>query len=92
MPTQTYSLDAILDELERFHQRATYEAVAALIGRPPHYLTNAPPRNSRHSWVVNDATGQPTAYFADQIHPDITSRARVLSSAEELENWLRDPS
>lgn len=92
MATPPYSLDAILDKLHRFHQRATYSAVAAVIDRPAHYLMNGRPRDPRHSWVVNQDTRLPTGYFKDQIHPDIISRERVISSAEDLETWLRDPS
>jgi len=92
MPAPPYSIDAILDQLDRFHQRATYGAVAALIDRPPHYLLNGRPRNPRHSWVVNQETRLPTGYFKDQIHPDIITRERILSSAKDLETWLRDPS
>lgn len=92
MPTQTHNLDAILDLLDRFHQRASYGAVAELIDRPAHYLMNGRPRNPRHSWIVNQDTWLPTGYFKDQVHPDIISRERVLLSAEDLESWLQDPS
>lgn len=92
MATPSYTLDAILDQLDRFHQRAAYGAVAALIHRPAHYVMNGRPRDPRHSWVVNQETRLPTGYFKDQIHPDIISRERILTSAEDLEAWLRDPS
>lgn len=87
-----YSLDAILDALNHFHQRATYGAVAALVDRPPPYLMGGRPRDRRHSWVVNQDTRMPTGYSKEEIHPEIISRATVLSSAEELEHWLRDPA
>ena len=92
MPTQTLSLDSILDLLDRFHQRASYGAVAGLIDRPPHYLMTGRPRDPRHSWVVSQDTWLPTGYFKDQVHPDIISRERVLLSVEELESWLQNPS
>lgn len=92
MPAPPRTLDGILDQLDRFHQRATYGAVAALTDRPAQYLMNGRPRDPRHSWVVNHETRLPTGYFKDQIHPDIISRERILSSAEDLETWLRDPS
>ena len=92
MPTQTQSLDSILDLLDRFHQRASYGAVAGLIDRPEQYLMNGQLRNPRHSWIVSQDTWLPTGYFKDQIHPDIISRGRVLLSVEELESWLQDPS
>jgi len=92
MPTQTQSLDSILDLLDRFHQRASYGAVAGLIDRPAQYLMNGQLRDPRHSWIVSQDTWLPTGYFKDQIHPDIISRERVLLSVEELESWLQDPS
>jgi len=85
-----YSLDAILDELNRYHQRATYGAVAALVDRPALYLMGGQPRDERHSWVVNQDTRMPSGYSKTETHPEIISRATVLS-AEELERWLRDP-
>jgi len=92
MKTQTHSLDTILDLLHRFHQRATYGAVAELIDRPAQYLMNGRPRDPRNSWIVNQDTWLPTGYFNDQVHPDIISRDRVFLSPEELETWLQDPS
>ena len=92
MRTQTHSLDSILGLLDRFHQRASYGAVAELIDRPAQYLMNGRPRNPRHSWIVSKDTWLPTGYFEDQVHPDIISRDRVLLSAEELESWLQNPS
>ena len=92
MAASLFTLDEILDLLDRFHQRATYGAVAELTERPAHYLMDGRPRDARHSWVVNQETRLPTAYSRDQIHPDIISRERVLASAEDLETWLRDPS
>ena len=87
-----YTLDHILDLLDRFHQRATYDAVAELIARPVQYLKNGRPRDPRNSWVVDQDTWLPTGYFKDQIHRDIISRERILSSAKQLQSWLREPS
>ena len=92
MADAAYTLDQILDLLDRFHQRATYEAVAELIDKPPHYLRNGRPRDPRNSWIVDRDTWLPTGYFKDQIHRDIISRERILSSAKQLESWLREPS
>lgn len=92
MPDAAYTLDQILDQLDRFHQRATYDAVAELIDRPAHYLRNGRPRDPRNSWVVDQDTWLPTGYFKDQVHRDIISRERILSSAKQLESWLREPS
>jgi hypothetical protein len=50
------------------------------------------PPDERHSWVVNQATRMPSGYSREEIHPEIISRATVLSSPEELEHWLQDPA
>ncbi len=85
-------LDQILDALNRHHQRATYGAVAGLVGAVPRAVMSGRKRDWRHSWVVNEETGKPTEYSDLRIHPSLTEKAHVISSAEELERWLRDGS
>lgn len=87
-----YSLDAILDLLNEFHQRATYGAVAALVDRPAHYLMGGRPRDHRHSWIVNQDTRLPAGYSEEERHPFLTERDAVISSPEELEHWVENPS
>src|SRR4051794_13058699 len=53
-------LDDILERLERHHQRATFGAVAGLLGREPLTLFDGYPRTPRTSWVVSKSTGLPT--------------------------------
>ena len=60
MPNPT--LDQILDELDAARQRATYGAVAAVVGASPRALMAGRERNQRHSWVVNLKSGLPTDY------------------------------
>ena len=62
-------MDQILDALDTAHQRATYGAVAAVVGVSPRALMAGRERNQRHSWVVNLRTGLPTDYAADLVHP-----------------------
>jgi len=49
-----------LDALNLYHERATYGAVAGLLGVPPLSVMRGRPRDWRHSWVVNAETGWPT--------------------------------
>lgn len=81
-------LDLILDQLDRHRQRATYGAVAALTGRPATFLMAGRPRDWRHSWVVNQRTSTPTGYDTPEIHPDLHASSHVISSAQELADWL----
>jgi hypothetical protein len=87
-----HSLDSILDQLEQFRQRATYGSVAKLLNRPPRNLMTGRDRDPHGSWIVSRETGMPTGYAEDQIHPELTSRETILSTPQELESWLENPS
>ena len=82
------TLDQILDALNTHRQRATYGAVAAVIGAAPRTLMSGRDRDQRHSWVVSRKTGQPSGYEGDQIHPDLLAVAHVIESRDELQAWL----
>jgi hypothetical protein len=86
MPELT--LDRILDALDRDHQRATYGAVAALLGKSPRTLMQGRDRDHRHSWVVGRLTGEPTGYSPEQMHPDLREKEEVLEIKEDLARWL----
>ena len=84
----TEKLDQILDALNAQRQRATYGAVAAVIGAAPRTLMSGRDRDQRHSWVVSRKTGQPTGYEGDQIHPELLAVPHVIESRDELTQWL----
>jgi hypothetical protein len=86
------SLNQILDQLNRHHQRATYGAVADLVGGHARSLLQGRDRDWRHSWVVNQGTGMPSEYPKGKIHPAIAERPDVLKTVEELKEWLRRQS
>jgi hypothetical protein len=90
--TAQHSLDSILDQLNHFHQRATYGAVAAVVNSSPRSLMVGRDRNPESSWIVSRQSGQPTGYADEQKHDALTERERILGSPEDLRNWLRDPS
>ena len=56
------SLKHVLDLLNQHHQRATYGAVAGLLGKAPRSLMQGLPRDWRHSWIVNKESGLPSEY------------------------------
>ena len=85
------SLDAIVELLSRHHQRATYGAVAELVGRVPRFVMQGRPRNRLNSWVVSQDTGLPSGYPEPMIHPQIDERDTILTTAAELSAWLEDP-
>jgi hypothetical protein len=83
------TLAAILDVLERHHQRATFGAVAETLGRDPRSLFQGHSRSPRTAWVVNKATGLPTGTKED-YPPGLLQTQQVIDSPEALREWLRD--
>jgi alkylated DNA nucleotide flippase Atl1 len=86
------SLDEIVDLLDQHGQRATYGAVAKVVGHAPRSLLKGRDRGRRYSWIVNRDTGLPTGYQEDQIDPRLRESGRVLNSDVELRAWLESHS
>lgn len=82
------TLDEIVDQLDQRGQRATYGAVARLLGHSPRSLLKGRERARRFSWIVNRETGLPTGYAADQIDPRVPASGTVIADYAELERWL----
>ena len=80
--------DQILDELNAARQRATYGAVAAVVGASARALMSGRQRNQRHSWIVNQRSGQPTEYADEQLHPVLSTNPLVIETCDELAAWL----
>jgi hypothetical protein len=84
----THDLDGILAVLNHHRQRATYSAVAALLGQTPRLLMHKRARAPENSWIVSKTTGRPTGYPDSDVHPQLTVNETVLTTREELESWL----
>jgi hypothetical protein len=84
----THDLDGIIAALDHHQQRATYSAVAALVGRSPRLLMHGKQREQRNSWIVSKSTGKPTGYADAELHPQLTTNEVVLSDRDELARWL----
>lgn len=87
-----FTMDQIIDALDRSHQRATYGAVAALVGASPRLLMHGRERDQRHSWVVSRKNGEPTGYQPDLVHPALHERSEVIRNKEDLASWLESTS
>ena len=87
-PAATDPLTTLLYRLQGGRQRATYGAVAAVVGAAPRSVMRGRPRDPLHSWVVNAQTGLPTHYADDQVHADLLAHDRVLATEDELRAWL----
>ncbi len=92
-------LEGIVDRLSTGKQRATYGAVAELVGTLPRGLMTGKTKSARYSWVVAGTTGAdsregwPTGYVLNQIDPDCAAQIRagaknVIRSGAELRKWL----
>jgi len=90
--TNPASIDSILDQLDQYHQRATYGAVAAIVNSSPRSMMLGRERSPRSSWIVNRGTGEPTGYTLEQTHPALKERDKILDHPETLRNWLQDPA
>jgi hypothetical protein len=83
-----YDLDGVLAALNSHQQRATYSAVAALVGQTPRLLMHGKARGQTNSWIVSKTTGRPTGYADADIHPQLTAQETILTTREELADWL----
>jgi hypothetical protein len=95
------SLDGIVAQLDAHKQRATYKAVADLVGVLARGLMSGRPKSPRFSWVVAATNGSdsrrgfPTGYSVSHIDPDCYRQIRegndnIIDSADVLRDWLRD--
>lgn len=84
-------LDSIVRVLGQYEQRATYGAVAGVLGSTARTVMGRRARSPFYSWVVNASTGMPTNYKPSECHPSLLARSRVIDDATGLYHWLRDP-
>ena len=81
-------IDQIIEQLARHRQRATYGALAGVVGGLARSVMGLHPRTQRNSWVVSASTGLPTAYLPQDIDAELLSRSHVITSADDLRQWL----
>lgn len=83
-----HSLESIVDLLNEHRQRATYGAVAGLLGLSPMFFMNGTRRGPRYSWIVNRETLLPTGYTEDERHPELECQSVVWLNQADLLAWL----
>ncbi|MBM7116830.1 hypothetical protein [Archangium primigenium] len=75
-------LDNVLDVLAELGFRATYGALARVLGvasgQQVGSILSLRPRDPRHSWVVAKRTGLPTGYVPEQWHPGLFAHEVVI--------------
>ena len=82
-------VNSIVKALNKHHQRATYGAIAGLLGKSAQSLMKPYPQNRLYSWVVNKRTKQPTGYPPNAKHPHLEQVETVLDTTEKLRMWLK---
>jgi hypothetical protein len=93
------SLDGIVAKLDRGTQRATYGAVAQLVGALPRGLMSGRRKSFQDSWIVAATTSQdsrrgwPTGYTENQIHSECLRQIyeggdSIIEDGQVLRKWL----
>jgi predicted RNase H-like nuclease len=91
-----WTLPKIARLLDQHHQRATYGAVAGILGVLPRGVMNGRSKSPECSWIVaasGPEKGKPTGYDIDQIHFECLrqireNRAGVIVDSYHLLQWL----
>ena len=83
-------LDTIVRCLAQHRQRATYGAVAAVLGvrSSGAGVMRGRPQDHLNSWVVSQKEHRPTKYSAAQVDPELEHVPFVIGDEETLRRWL----
>ena len=88
-PTVSPAIQEILGCLNRTKTRATYAAVASIIGGLARGVgQRLGPRRPEASWVVSTTTGLPSGYAPHDIHPDLKT-SPLVRTGDELRALLK---
>ena len=88
----TFTLEGIAEVLGRYHQRATYGAVADFLGEPARSIMGGRSKARQFCWIVNARNGLPTDYPPSAVDPALQEREHVIASGQELRGWLGNPT
>jgi hypothetical protein len=83
-------LDAVVELLSKHAQRATYGAVAGVVGGSARSVIQDRARTPLNSWVVAVATGQPTGYGANEVDVRLPLSGGIIEDAGKLQAWLTE--
>ena len=91
MANDSPKMQEIIATLARHRQRATYGALAGLVGGLPRSVMSGLPKTPENSWIVAAATGRPTGYAAGEMAPELSCRPEIIATPDALRAWLRVP-
>src|SRR5262249_56728177 len=81
----TPTLDDVLRFLNGAQVRATYGAVAQLVGVSPIALgARLGHRRPEASWIVSAENGLPTGYTQNEMHPELVRLSDIITSGTAL--------
>lgn len=84
------NLDKIIRCLKKHRQRATYAAVAGLVGSNAQSVMRNREVSELNSWVVSKRRGKPTGYPSSHVDKHLEDKPHVISEREELERWMEE--
>jgi alkylated DNA nucleotide flippase Atl1 len=84
---QLAQLAQLVAALAKNTQKATYTAVAGLVGLPARTVMNALLKDPQGEWVVAKQSHQPTGYSTNQLRPQLKSNSSVIASTAVLASW-----
>jgi len=92
-----WTLETIIRDLNEDRHRASYGAVAKLLGRSARSWMSGRAKCWEDSWVVagsGPGSGWPTDYGEENIHPAClvqckTGPGGIIDDAEDLREWLQ---
>jgi len=83
------NIEHLIDQLNKYGQRATYGAVGGLVGLPARSVMHGKPKTIRTSWEVAKKNWKPSGFDIDQQDPRLTLSPAPLSTPEALVSWLK---
>lgn len=87
------TVDQVLAVLNRHKVRATYGAVAQVLGISARNVGNRlGKRRPEASWVVNAKTGKPSGYLPHECHKDLYSNSTILRTGAQVQALFAESS
>ena len=80
-----------LEKLDRFRQRATYEAFGGALRTNKRSPLQDHTHDALHSWVVAKANGLPSGYDSSEQHPELGARESIISDEGRTPRLARQP-
>ena len=78
-------LTLVIDYLNKFTIRCTYNAAAKALGITPQALKKLlGDKQPEKSWLVSAETGDPVGYTDEEKHSELYRTKRIITSAEVL--------